>query len=298
MKVLKSAHDASVNYVQEALTGFIESRYVRKCPEYFICYLSSQTACNRGCKFCWLTASRQTRNVQNVTWDGYMDQVWEVLHGHYEHSTDEEKATTKYCHLNWMARGEPLCNELLLTAADELLMALGRRVNSFGPHLGIRHNISTIMPQSFAEYELQDVFKTVHPTIYYSMYSTNEEFRRKWLPGAMPVRQALEKLARWQKFSKKLIKIHYCLIAGENDSMYDARDIVDLISEYSLRVEFNLVRYNPHSQEQGAESSDEQIAHYMRYMNDSLSGVCKVIPRVGVDCAASCGMFVNKKGNV
>ena len=60
-KILKSNLDQSVNFVENQLVGFLESRYVRKVDEYFICYLSSQTGCNRGCKFCHLTASGQTQ---------------------------------------------------------------------------------------------------------------------------------------------------------------------------------------------------------------------------------------------
>lgn len=297
MQILKSVEDASVNYVQEALEGFIEARYVRKCPEYFICYLSSQTACNRGCRFCHLTATKQTRNVQDVTRSEFRQQAIEVLN-HFAGTTPAEQQATRYMHFNFMARGEPLCNQYLLRYADEVLMTLGQEVTHRIPHIGVRHNISTIMPQLFQNHELENVFKIVHPTIYYSMYSVNEDFRRKWLPGAMPVREALSKLRRWQVFSKKLVKIHHCFIEGENDSVRDVQAVCRLIKLHDLRVEFNLVRYNPFSPEQGRESSGEVIARNMQLMSKLLGVPCKIIPRVGRDVHASCGMFVDKEGNV
>ena len=75
MLELKSIIDPSINIIEQQLVGFIESRYVRKIEDYFIAYLSSQTGCNRGCKFCHLTAMNQTQfddcNVESlVKWCG------------------------------------------------------------------------------------------------------------------------------------------------------------------------------------------------------------------------------------
>lgn len=286
MKLI-SRQDKSINFVEESLTGFLESRYVRKTDDYFICYLSSQSGCNRGCRFCHLTATKQTK-FDNALPVDYLTQASKVLK-HY--CADSHKA--KYMHYNFMARGEALANPNLLDNADSILYQLGTLATSFDANLGVKFNVSTIMPKSL-DRELYEVFKVIHPTLYYSLYSTNEDFRKKWMPQAMNLDDALSLLKNYQDFSKKTIKIHHCFIEGENDSEADIHNMVRKLREHDLdeSVEFNLVRYNPYSDVQGRESSDEIIRRNLQLLDASLPGKVQMIPRVGYDVKASCGMFV------
>ena len=285
LQVLNSQMDPSVNFIEEQLVGFIESRFVRKCDEYFIAYLSSQTGCNRGCTFCHLTATGQTSFVDSSHND-FMAQAIQVFK-HYRN----QKTPAKYMHYNFMARGEPLANKILLESGDELLSKLGQVAKEEG--LPAKFNISTIMPMTLKQ-SLTDVFHYVNPTIYYSLYSTNSEWRKKWMPAAMDVVTALKMLKEYQDFSKKIIKIHFPFITGENDSEEEINAICDLITGTNLNCEFNLVRYNPAAPDQGVESSEEVIQRNMSILENrfKFGGKVQIIPRVGFDVKASCGMFV------
>lgn len=135
---------------------------------------------------------------------------------------------------------------------------------------------------------LVECFPVITPTIYYSLYSMKDDFRRKWLPAAMPVPDALKLLLEYQNFSKKIIKLHGAFIQGENDHVEEVRSWAQHIWHMGLRCEFNIVRYNPLTPEQGTESVNleaiqEVISEYMP---------CKLIPRVGTECKASCGQFI------
>lgn len=285
LKVLNSQIDSSVNFVEQQLVGFLESRFVRKCDEYFIAYLSSQTGCNRGCTFCHLTATGQTSFVDSSHND-FMAQAIQVFK-HYR----KEKTPAKYMHYNFMARGEPLANKLLLNSGDELLSKLGQVAKEEG--LPAKFNVSTIMPLTLKK-SLIDIFHYVNPTIYYSLYSTNQVWRDKWMPAALPVDEAVSRLKEYQNFSKKIVKIHYTFIAGENDSEEDVNASCDVLEKHNLICEFNLVRYNPASPSQGVESSTEVINRNLGIIQSRLGFNSKVqmIPRVGFDVKASCGMFV------
>ncbi len=285
LKVLNSGEDRSVNFVEDQLVGFLESRFVRKCPEYFICYLSSQTGCNRGCTFCHLTATGQT-SFTDSDHNDFLAQALQVFR-HYR----REAVPAQFVHYNFMARGEPLANRHFLDSADELLNKLGQLAIAEG--LPSKFNISTIMPVTLKQ-GLREVFRFITPTIYYSLYSVSESFRRQWMPAAMPVREALAELKRYQDFSKKIVKIHFPFISGVNDSLADVSAMCDEIDAADLRVEFNLVRYNPASPDQGVESPPEVLEARLRQIARRLPGKVQAIPRVGFDVRASCGMFVDK----
>ncbi len=287
LKVLNSEMDRSVNFVEEQLVGFLESRFVRKCDEYFIAYLSSQTGCNRGCTFCHLTATGQTSFVDSSHND-YMAQAIQIFK-HYRKQKAKNPAT--YMHYNFMARGEALANKILLESGDELLSKLGQVAKGEG--LAAKFNISTIMPVTLKD-SLVRVFNYINPTIYYSLYSMNLEWRKKWMPAAMEPQQALEMLKEYQDFSKKIVKIHYPFIADENDSVEEINNVCDAVTKMNLICEFNLVRYNPAAPDQGTESSDEVIKRNVEMFENrfKFNSKVQIIPRVGFDVKASCGMFV------
>ncbi|MGG2334338.1 hypothetical protein, partial [Salmonella enterica] len=86
----------------------------------------------------------------------------------------------------------------------------------------------------------------------------------------MPFDQALDKLKDYQEFSKKVVKIHHCFIKDQNDSEKDVRNMAMHITDWGLKVEFNLVRYNPYSPIQGEESSQEVIERNLKILQDQL----------------------------
>src|SRR5262245_47167654 len=117
----QSREDASVNWDRPADVGRIEARYVRRCADYVVVYLSSQTGCDQGCRMCHLTATGQTR-LRDVTRAEFLEQADTVL-GYYR----REAPPARSVHFNFMARGEPLANTAFLDDADNLLGELASR---------------------------------------------------------------------------------------------------------------------------------------------------------------------------
>jgi adenine C2-methylase RlmN of 23S rRNA A2503 and tRNA A37 len=280
-----SLQDASVNWDCPVEVGRLETRYVRRRDDYFVVYLSSQTACAQACRMCHLTATGQTKG-RDATLPEMFEQARIVLNYYAQQPTPAREV-----HFNWMARGEPLANRHLLAHADELLAGLSRQALAHG--LRPRHLISTIYPRELADRPLESIFVLHHPDLYYSIYSMSESFRRRWLPRALPAPLALDRLAAWQRATHKIFSLHHAYIADENDSEEDVHAICNAIEQRRLMVHINIVRYNSPSERHGTEPPEEIVqrnaAIYRERLRDSR---VSVIPRVGYDVAASCGMFL------
>ncbi|HEU0029168.1 MAG TPA: hypothetical protein VFQ53_00960 [Kofleriaceae bacterium] len=277
--------DASVNFVRPADIGQIEARYVRRTDDYVVVYLSSQTGCRQACRMCHLTATGQTR-LRDTTRDEIVEQADRVL-DHYR-----TQPAARSVHYNFMARGEPLLNRTMLDDSGALFDALWQRADALS--LRARFLVSTILPAEHGDRPLDDIFRRYHPELYYSLYSMAPAFRKRWLPKAQPAELALDRLAAWQRATYKIVKIHYAFIAGENDSEHDVHAVCDALEARGLYVHVNIVRYNPPTPAHGAEPPDEIVERNAAIFRARLPKArVRVIPRVGFDVKASCGMFVS-----
>jgi 23S rRNA (adenine2503-C2)-methyltransferase len=280
--------DASVNFVTQGdFPGLIEARYVRRQADYFIVYLSSQSGCAMRCQMCHLTQTQQLAHV-DMSQDDYVTQATRVF-THYDHTGEPARIV----HFNYMSRGEVFANHSVLDSADELI----NRLNGLALSRGLIpiHKFSTIMPrQTMIKRTFTDIFRAYQPDIYYSLYSLNPDFRSRWLPNAIDPYLALEKLRAWQETSHKLPVLHWAFIANENDDATSMHSIARAINAFDLRVDFNIVRYNPFGAVNGVESSEPIILRNAELLRNLVPGSrVQIVKRVGFDVKASCGMFVS-----
>src|SRR5262245_37774465 len=126
----------------------------------------------------------------------------------------------------------------------------------------------------------------------------SDRFRRRWLPRALPAGEALDRLTSWQRSTQKIITLHHAYIAGENDAEGDVHAVCDALEERRLTVHVNLVRYNPYDPSRhGVEPPEAVLERNAAIYRARLPNArVVVIPRVGYDVAASCGMFFGPDG--
>lgn len=285
-KVLYSQEDSSVNFVLPAIdSGVLEARYVRRQEDYFIAYLSSHTGCNKACRMCHLTQTRQT-SMTPCNVNDYEYQALQVFR-HYRQFDDAQRVN-----FNFMARGEPLANPTVLSSWDDVRRPLQSLAEQHA--LVSKYNISTIMPEEMEDRSLYEVFGDSGTQIYYSLYSMRDDFRKRWLPKSMNAHDALWKLVEWQQKTGQLVTLHWAFIEDQNDSLEVLEEIIKAVLVRSLDAKFNLVRYNPYSPAQGREPGEEIIQRNFDYLSSALSNESsRIVPRVGYDVSASCGMFVD-----
>ncbi len=288
-KILKSHEDASVNFIKEmADDGFFEARFVQREPHYFIVYLSSHTGCNKSCRFCHLTATKQTM-MTPATLEDYLEQADQVLD--YYASRNKER-TEQIVNFNFMARGEPLANPVVLYNSKELFDKLGAKAESLG--LKPQFMVSSIIPEDF-NVDLADIFSDERANLYYSLYSTQEKFRKRWLPKAKNCQTSLDMIADFQAKTGREIALHWAFIAEQNDSLEELNKTMEDVKSRGIKAKFNLVRYNPHSDRYGYEPEEQHIIQLFNVVQSYLSNPkSRIVPRVGHDVKASCGMFVSK----
>ena len=293
--VLFSDIDASVNFVTRTPDGgAFEARFVQRTQDYFIVYLSSHTGCDRACRMCHLTQTRQTM-MTPATHGDYMTQAVQVMN----HWVNQPlRRPPEFVNFNFMARGEPFANPVV---TDGGFVRLRDRLETEAKRRGIERaqmNLSTIMPETLVGADLVHMLGPRAGTnIYYSLYSMDPRFRRRWLPKAMDPRRALDMLAEYQHAGDGAeVVLHWTFMEGENDSIEALEEIIDAVQWAGLETRFNLVRYNPYSIAQGREPSDDILLRNLNILSKAFhqrgGAPSKIVSRVGMDVKASCGMFV------
>lgn len=290
--ILKSEIDNSVNFLHHSSNdgGKLEARFVhRPGTDYFIAYVSSFSGCDQACRMCHLTSNGETMMTAAHP-EQLLNQIDDAVvhaHKHFPH--------LRKMHINFMARGEPLLNKRIFNA--EKWPEIVKRIHNRYSHLDeITERVSTIMPVGMDD-QIWYFNETPSTILYYSLYSMNKQFRKRWLPKALPATEALHRLHQVAQMSTtEQVRFHWALIDDENDLDITALRIIGELANYPLffpssarfKPRLNLVRYNPPNDKSQESPRYEVYSEiFRRYGFD-----VKTIPRVGHDIAASCGMFV------
>ncbi len=246
----------------------IESVLMREQKRITIC-LSSQVGCALGCEFC---ATGTMGIVRNLT-------VGEIVAQYLLLLKESEKLITNVV---FMGMGEPFLNY------DNVIKSADLLNNPDGINLGARHiTISTagIVPQIQQFAEEKQRYKLA-----ISLNGSTQEQRLKTMPIAKkyPIDELIESVKYYYTETKNLVTFEYVLLSDINDSVADAKRLINLISDVPCKL--NVIPYN----EIGGKfvrPSDDKIREFL---GNLLNAPFTVTTRwsKGADINAGCGQLV------
>ncbi|MBI2295366.1 MAG: 23S rRNA (adenine(2503)-C(2))-methyltransferase RlmN [Betaproteobacteria bacterium] len=293
-----TAADGTRKWLLDVGTGnAIETVFIPETHRGTLC-ISSQAGCALACTFCstghqgfnrnlmveeiigqlWLASralrSRDALSAGFRTAQSAVDRLGQRDHG--------ERAISNVV---MMGMGEPLANFENVVAAMQLMLddsayGLSRRrvtLSTAGLVPGI-DRLRDACPVALAV----------------SLHAPNDELRNELVPinRKHPIRELLAACLRYiEKAPRDFVTFEYVMLAGVNDSVAQARELVKLVKSVPCKI--NLIPFNPFSGTSYTRSGPEAIAHFRDVLMQA--GLVATIRKTrGDDIEAACGQLAGK----
>jgi 23S rRNA (adenine2503-C2)-methyltransferase len=225
--------------------------------------VSSQSGCPLTCTFCATGAMRFGRNL---TASEILDQA---LHFRRLEAVD---------HCVFMGMGEPMLN------LDEVLAA-ARRL----PDVGITHRRTTVSTVGWLPGLRRFVDEVEEPIrLALSLHAPEDTLRSELMPvnDRYPVAEVIAECERHFALRRRKVFVEYVLLAGVNDRVEQARQLVALLDRRAFKV--NLIPYNPTGRFEG---SSRRAIDAFKAVLDRAGLPATVRLTRGRDIEAACGQL-------
>jgi 23S rRNA (adenine2503-C2)-methyltransferase len=279
----------------------IETVFIPEASRGTLC-ISSQVGCALACTFC--STGRQGFN-RNLTVAEIIGQLWrannalaaepndepvtelaEIAHGQkrvrYPNYPNRGRAITNVV---MMGMGEPLANfENVVTALDLMLDD-----NAYGlSRRRVTVSTSGLVPAMDRLRERCPVALAV------SLHAPNDTLRDQLVPinKKYPIKELLAACQRYlQSAPRDFITFEYVMLDGVNDSLAQARELVQLVRHTPCK--FNLIPFNPFPNSGYKRSSSEAVRAFRDVLMQA--GLITTVRKTrGDDIAAACGQLAGK----
>ena len=162
-----------------------------------------------------------------------------------------------------------------------------------GLNIGARHiSVSTSgVVEKIKELEKEDF----QITLSISLHASNDERRSALMPvnRKWGIDELLGAVKHYFDATGRRVSIEYTLIAGQNDSEKDAKELCALLRRYFTRsdaLHVNLIPVNPVRESGFSQGDRRSIEHFQKILTDA--GLTATIRRtLGPDINASCGQL-------
>lgn len=266
---LESKLDGTNKFVFRLQDGnVIESVFMPYKHGNSVC-ISSQAGCRMGCRFC---ASTLMGLARNLTPSEMLDQIYAITR-----ITGERVSNVVV-----MGTGEPLDNY------DNLCRFITLLTNEDGLHLSQRNiTVSScgLVPEI---YKLADEGFAI--TFALSLHAPNDEKRKALMPIAnkYSISEVLAACKYYFEKTGRRVSFEYSLVAGQNDTKEDARELSAILSGFPCHV--NLIPVNP-IKERDYKRADQNSIQKFKVLLEKNSIVVTIRRGMGKDIDAACGQL-------
>ena len=268
----ESKKDGTIKYLWQLADGnCVETVLMRYHYGNTVC-ISTEVGCRMGCAFCASTLGGLVRKLEPCE---MLDQVLFT----------QLDSGLPISHIVLMGIGEPLDN------LENVLRFLELVNSPEGMNISMRHiSLSTcgLVPKidELAEKKLQI-------SLAISLHGPNNEIRNQIMPvnKAYPIEVLLPACRRYYEKTSRRIHFEYAMIHGVNDSVRQAKELLQLLK--GLPAHVNLIPLNHVEESPLKPSTKEAVAAFQKTLEDG--GVTATVRRtLGSDIDASCGQLRRK----
>lgn len=239
--------------------------------------VSSQVGCAAACEFC---ATGKMGIARNLLPAEILDQVLQAG----QLLAEENR---KLRNVVFMGMGEPFHNEQNLHRAIELLTS--------PDYFNISPTKILVSTVGVADAMLRCVERFPRVNLALSLHSVRQDVREQLIPLAAkyPLDQLRQAIVEVNQQQTATVMIEYLMLAGVNDSINDAHELVEWLT--GLNVHVNLIPYNPIDDAPQLVATDRHsIAAFSQPIRQA--GFSTTVRHsLGNDIAAACGQLVRRE---
>ncbi len=265
----EKSRDGTVKFLWGLEDGLqIESVLIPEERRMTLC-ISTQVGCPLACDFC---VTGKGGYVRNLTRAEILLQIMQAQ----QHNPER-----RISNIVLMGMGEPLLN------LDNVLPAMDIVQENEG--LGISHRRITLSTVGLLP-QLEEFGRRSRLNLAISLHGTTNPQRTKLMPinRKYPLEDLMAVLRRFPLPHRKQVTIEYILIKGVNDSVEDARRLVELLRGLPSKV--NLIPYNNNPFTEYETSEQRDILAFQEVLMEARVHTMTRLNR-GDDISAACGQL-------
>jgi 23S rRNA (adenine2503-C2)-methyltransferase len=274
-----SKTDGSYKFLLKAQDGKLIESILMLAPERATVCVSCMVGCPLRCKFC--ATGSEIGFIRKLGAGEIISQVLML-----EKYAQENRLADRISNVVFMGMGEPFLNLDAVSRAVENLLDR----NFFGlSRSKITVSTAGVGPGIAAFINKHGVKLAV------SLHFPNDGLRSEYMPvnKKFCLSDLVRELKKINLSKRDYIMIEYIMLAGINDRLEHAKQLVRLLS--SVKVKFNLIPFNPIEPLNAKPSSEPDIDAFATYLH-SKSFMVTVRRSHGVDIHGGCGQFALKTG--